>query len=130
MSNITDQLLPLADETTKLLKALAHPARLVICCKLKESELSVGEMETELGIKQPRLSRELGKLREEGLVESRRVSKVIFYRLSDDKRLKAMLEAVCSVMLGQPQSPPLNEPRTKQRKLKHGGYGVFARTNT
>ena len=124
---------PLAEEATALLKALAHPARLMICCQLRHREMSVGEIETTLDIRQPRLSRELGKLREEGLVETRRESKLVFYRLCETGRVASMIDAICSVMLGKvsrvaaPQdtsAPPSPKPN------RAGGYGVFARTGS
>lgn len=121
---------PLADETTTLLKALAHPARLMICCLLKDGERSVGDIEQTIGVRQPRLSRELSKLREEGLVATRRASKVVFYRLSD-ARARAMVEAVCAVMLGRADaSPGVRASLAPPAALpgRRGGYGVFART--
>lgn len=121
-------LAPLADEATTLLKALAHPARLMICCQLRDQEMSVGDMEEQLGIRQPRLSRELGKLREEGLVQTRRESKVIFYHLSDAPRLRAMVDAVCAVMLDKPKNAdPRPTPAGISRAQRPGGYGIFAR---
>ncbi|MEO1149664.1 MAG: metalloregulator ArsR/SmtB family transcription factor [Pseudomonadota bacterium] len=128
--NITiDQMVPLADEATSLLKALAHPARLMICCKLRNAELSVSEIEKELDIKQPRLSRELSKLRDEGLVETRRESKVIFYRLADRPRVHGMVDAICAVMLGKPiVVDPTSSSPSKRRPNPAGGYGVFATT--
>ena len=119
----------LADEATALLKALSHPVRLVICSRLKDGEMSVGDMERELGIRQPGLSRELGRLREEGLVEARRKSKVIFYRLSGAPRLKGMIEAVCAVMLEEDAQSrtPAGAPSTI-RPQPPGGYGIFSRS--
>ncbi|MGA1342170.1 MAG: ArsR/SmtB family transcription factor [Hyphomonas sp.] len=128
MTPDTAHLAPLADEATALLKALAHPARLMICCQLKDREMSVGDMEDTLGIKQPRLSRELGKLREEGLVQTRRESKVVFYQLADVPRLREMVDAVCAVMLGQARNLPQKQPaHPTPQKHRPGGYGVFAR---
>lgn len=127
----TMALAPMADEATTLLKSLAHPARLLICCQIKDAEMSVGDMETHLGIKQPRLSRELGKLREDGLVVTRRESKVIFYRLSDAPRLRAMVEAICAVMLDQPANPArAASTRPVPKAHRPGGYGIFARPIT
>ncbi len=125
------ELQPLADEATALLKALAHPARLMICCQLRDREMSVGEIEDTLGVRQPRLSRELGKLRDEGLVETRRESKTVFYRLSEKGRVRAMLDAICGVMLGKDPiastiATSLGSPKLKPNRA--GGYGVFART--
>jgi len=128
MTPDTASLAPLADEATALLKALAHPARLMICCQLKDREMSVGDMEEQLGIRQPRLSRELGKLREDGLVKTRRESKVIFYQLADKPRLREMVDAVCAVMLGQTKGLPQKQPpRPAKQTHRPGGYGVFAR---
>lgn len=121
--------LPVVIESARLLKALSHPARLTICCQLRRGEMSVGDMESRLGIHQPRLSRELGKLREEGLVSTRRESKVIFYHLSDQRAID-LVDAVCDVMAEQKPvseaAPPSNAP--KSRPNPPGGYGVFART--
>ncbi|UTW54643.1 metalloregulator ArsR/SmtB family transcription factor [Kordiimonas sp. SCSIO 12610] len=129
-----DQMEPLAEEATSLLKALAHPSRLMICCKLRHAELSVGDIEKQLQIKQPNLSRELMKLRDEGLVETRRESKVIFYRLADKPRVQGMIDGICAVMLGQAPAPATMEaPSTntpKRRPNPAGGYGVFATTRS
>jgi len=125
----TRKLSPLAQEATDLLKALAHPERLMICCQLRDTEMSVGDIENTLGIRQPRLSRELSKLRETGLVETRRDSKLVFYRLSDKPRVRDMVDAICAVMLGK--DLPVSEysrPSPPIRPERPGGYGVFART--
>ncbi len=115
------------DDATSLLKALSHPARLLICCQLRDNEMSVGTMETTLGIKQPRLSRELAKLREGGLIIARRESKVVFYKLSEDVRAREMIDAICNVMIEG--RPILQTQQSKpRRKNPTGGYGIFART--
>ncbi len=92
---------PLARDAAGLLKALAHPARLMICCQLRTGEMAVGELERTLGIRQPNLSRELGRLREDGILGTRRESRVVFYRLVD-ARARSLIDAVCEVMLGRP----------------------------
>lgn len=129
MTPLSTDLAPLASEATELLKALAHPERLMICCQLRDQEMSVGDIETTLGIKQPRLSRELSKLRDTGLVETRKQSKLVFYRLSDTPRVRQMVDAICAVMLGKVPPPtvgPSAPPKLKPNRP--GGYGVFART--
>ena len=95
---------PLMQEATGLLKSLGHPDRLMICCQLRDGEMSVGDLEADLGIPQPRLSRELAKLREEGVLTARRDARQVFYSLSD-KRAHAMVDAICSVMLGKRADP-------------------------
>ena len=128
MTPETENIEPLMEEATALLKSLSHPARLMICCQLREGEMAVGDMETELEIRQPRLSRELAKLREEGLVETRRASKVIFYRLAEGSRVRAMVDAICAVMLDKTDVLAAR-PVMGSRKNRAGGYGVFARTS-
>ena len=121
----------LAEAASSLLKALAHPARLKLCCQLRRGEHAVGELEALLDIRQPRLSRELAKLREEGLVETRRQSKIVYYRLNDTQPVAAMVDAICAVMQGDPPPSrrPQSTPRTP-RPNRAGGYGVFARSLT
>ena len=129
MTPLSNDVAPLASEATELLKALAHPERLIICCQLRDTEMSVGDIESTLGIKQPRLSRELSKLRDTGLVQTRKESKLVFYTLSDKPRVRDMVDAICAVMLGK--TAPSSAGVIAAPKLKPnrpGGYGVFART--
>ncbi|MEM5516255.1 metalloregulator ArsR/SmtB family transcription factor [Henriciella sp. AS95] len=131
MNRVSKEMRPLADEAASLLKALSHPARLMICCQLRGQELSVGEIEEVLDIHQPRLSRELAKLREEGLVETRREAKSIFYRLAEESRVGPMIDAICMVMMGKvaPDVKPLARiARTAFVKTTVSeGAGQFAR---
>ena len=41
MTHDTLNMQPLAEEATRLIKALAHPERLMICCQLRDGELEV-----------------------------------------------------------------------------------------
>ena len=66
------------------LKTLAHEGRLMILCHLGSGEKSVGELEQLLEIRQAAVSQMLARLREEGLVETRRDGKTIFYSLADE----------------------------------------------
>ncbi len=70
------------DRFCDILKLVANPNRLRILSHLLEGETSVGDLETGLGLKQPNLSHELRKLRDHGLVNTRRQSKIVFYTLS------------------------------------------------
>ncbi|MFZ5608743.1 MAG: metalloregulator ArsR/SmtB family transcription factor [Pseudomonadota bacterium] len=83
-----------AHDISRLMKILAHPSRLLIACQLAQGEMAVGDLETLLNIRQPGLSQQLALLREEGLVATRRQSKVIFYHLSD-ARLARMIGVLC-----------------------------------
>jgi DNA-binding transcriptional ArsR family regulator len=71
-----------AGRAAELLKALANEHRLLVLCQLVTGEKSVGELEQLLGLRQPHLSQHLMRLREDGLVETRRESRQIFYRLA------------------------------------------------
>jgi len=72
-----------AGDAARLLKALANDHRLLILCMLVEGELSVSEMNERLDLSQSALSQHLARLREEGLVETRREAQTIFYRVAD-----------------------------------------------
>jgi len=76
-----------AAEAAGTLRSLSHPDRLMLLCQLSQGERSVGELEELLGIQQPNLSQQLGVLRSEGLVETRREGKRIFYSVKDPKVL-------------------------------------------
>lgn len=71
-----------AAEVAALLKALAHPDRLLLLCQLVETERSVGELGELAGLKQPSLSQQLGVLRAERLVATRREGKQKVYRIA------------------------------------------------
>ena len=71
-----------AHQASSFLKSLTHPHRLMILCLLDGSERSVSDLEEHLGLRQPTLSQQLAKLRAEGLVETRRSGKFIYYRLA------------------------------------------------
>lgn len=66
-----------------LLRSLANENRLVILCLLAAGEVSVGQLEAMTGARQPTVSQQLARLRADGLVESRREGKVIYYTLAN-----------------------------------------------
>ena len=72
-----------AASAAQYLKTLAHEGRLMILCHLGSGEKSVGELESLLEIRQAAVSQMLARLREEGLVQTRREGKTIFYSLAD-----------------------------------------------
>jgi ArsR family transcriptional regulator len=76
-----------------LLKALGNPDRLLLLCQLTQGEFCVSELESMLGIQQPTLSQQLGVLREEQLVTTRREGKQIYYSLAS-KEAMAVLEVL------------------------------------
>jgi DNA-binding transcriptional ArsR family regulator len=79
-----------AADTSALLKTLANPDRLLLLCQISQGECCVGELEEALDIHQPTLSQQLGILREEGLVSTRRDGKRIYYSIASDKAMAVM----------------------------------------
>lgn len=74
-----------AADAEAFLRSLASRHRLMILCSLLEGEVPVGELVRRLGLSQSNLSQHLAKLREEGLVATRRDGTVIFYRIGSDR---------------------------------------------
>lgn len=79
-----------AGEACKLLKTLGNSDRLLLLCQISQGERCVGDLEEELGIRQPTLSQQLTVLRNEGLVQTRREGKQIYYSVSSDTALDLM----------------------------------------
>ena len=80
-----DLLMEQARKASDLLKALSHEVRLVILCLLSEGEKSVSELEEILTMPQAAVSQQLARLRLEGLVQSRRDGRMIYYSLMNDE---------------------------------------------
>ncbi len=85
-----DDMQAAAGEACRLLKVLSNPDRLLILCRLAEGEMSVGQLEESLGIRQPTLSQQLTVLREEALVATRREGKHIHYRIDSPQAMAVM----------------------------------------
>ncbi|WP_353235819.1 metalloregulator ArsR/SmtB family transcription factor [Diaphorobacter ruginosibacter] len=79
-----------AAEAVAMLKLLGNEDRLMLLCQLAEAERTVGELQELTGIGQPTLSQQLGVLRREGVVGTRREGKFIWYRLRDERSLELM----------------------------------------
>lgn len=78
----TMELADLAGEASQFLKAIANQDRLLILCMLVDDDMNVSALEGVTGIPQPRLSQHLARLRQEGLVKTRRNAKEICYSLA------------------------------------------------
>jgi ArsR family transcriptional regulator, virulence genes transcriptional regulator len=75
-----------ATKVAHLLRALANERRLMILCKLVEwGEAKVGTLAEAVGLSQSALSQHLSRMREEGLVEFRRESQALWYRIADPR---------------------------------------------
>ncbi|MDX1715324.1 MAG: metalloregulator ArsR/SmtB family transcription factor [Anderseniella sp.] len=90
---ILNDMMSSAKDATDFLKALAHEGRLAILCKLSDGECTVTELEEMLSARQAAVSQQLARLRLEGLVDTRREGKTIYYSIADPKvkRMIALL---------------------------------------
>jgi DNA-binding transcriptional ArsR family regulator len=79
-----------ANQAVGALKLLANVERMLLLCQLAQGEMCVSDLEAQLGIRQPTLSQQLGVLRSEGVVDTRREGKNIFYRVADPDLLEIL----------------------------------------
>jgi ArsR family transcriptional regulator len=79
-----------AGEAAALLKALAHEARLMVLCQLLAGEHSAGALQQSSGLSQSALSQHLARLRDEGLVATRRDAQTIYYRLAEPNVIRVL----------------------------------------
>jgi DNA-binding transcriptional ArsR family regulator len=102
---------------SSFLKSLANENRLVILCALAEGEKNVGELENILGVRQPTLSQQLARLRADKMVETRRESKQIYYRLCNEDAelvLGLIFELFCTG--GSQDLEPKSRAKTDETK--------------
>lgn len=76
-----------AQSACRLMKVMSNPDRLLLLCQLSQGERCVSELEALTGIVQPTLSQQLGVLRDDGLVDTRREGKRIYYRIVSEAAL-------------------------------------------
>jgi len=81
-----------AAEAAALLKLLANENRLLILCRLTlKVEMAVGDLATAVGLSQSALSQHLARMREEGLVTTRREAQTIFYRIANENAQRLLI---------------------------------------
>ncbi|MBS1183251.1 MAG: bigR 1 [Proteobacteria bacterium] len=88
-----------AEEAARLLSALGQTKRLMVLCRLVDREMSVGALAESVGLGQSALSQHLARLRDLGIVATRREAQTIYYRLASDnaRRLIGVLyEIYCA----------------------------------
>ena len=84
-----------ADVADKL-SLLSNANRLMVLCHLLEGEQSVGALQAQLALSQSALSQHLARLRDAGMVATRRESQSIFYRIADP-RLHDLIDALYGI---------------------------------
>lgn len=72
-----------AGRAAALLRLIGNEKRLMVLCQLADGELPVGAIQHRIGLSQSALSQHLARLREEGVVATRRESQTIYYRIAD-----------------------------------------------
>lgn len=95
-----------ATNAASLLRALSNEQRLLILCYLaEEGELSVGQLGDRLDLSQSALSQHLARLREEGIVATRKQAQTIFYSVKDSnaQQVLALLHDLFCPELGGDQ---------------------------
>jgi DNA-binding transcriptional ArsR family regulator len=108
-----EKLLPNAEKAEAFLKALASKHRLMVLCELHHGERSVGALVEAVGLSQSALSQHLARLRQDGLVTTRRDAQTIYYTLAneDASRVMALLyELFC----GDRPAPTALTPGSKE----------------
>lgn len=70
-----------AQQTAALLKVMSNENRLMILCTLMNNEMSVSELNNHIPLSQSALSQHLAVLRKDEIVDTRRVSQTIYYRV-------------------------------------------------
>ena len=87
---------------SRLFKALGDDTRLRIVALLSQGELCVCHVQEALGLTQPNASRQLGVLRDAGVVEARREGTWTYYKLAAqpdghrDRQLQALVRGFAS----------------------------------
>ncbi|WP_137044991.1 helix-turn-helix transcriptional regulator [Pseudolabrys sp. FHR47] len=89
-----------AADAASLLKLLANENRLLILCRLAVAgEASVGTLCDAIDLSQSALSQHLAKMRQDGLLATRRDAQTIYYRIADEdagRLLKVLKDIYCS----------------------------------
>ena len=92
-----------APRAAGLMNALGNESRLMILCALTEGERSVGELNQVVPLSQSALSQQLARLRQQGLVDTRRSSQTIFYSLASGPA-RQVIELLHSIYCGVPEA--------------------------
>ena len=95
-----------AGRAAALLRLLGNETRLLVLCQLAEGEHSVGALQARIDLSQSALSQHLAKLRNDGIVATRRESQTIHYRIADPAALRViqtLAELFCPPHPGEPE---------------------------
>lgn len=102
-----DQLMRKARKASDFLKALSHENRLLLLCLLAEKERSVTDLENILSLRQPTVSQQLARLRLDGMVDTRRDGKTIYYSLANED-VRQLISVIYGIFCEAPPVPANN----------------------
>lgn len=107
-----------AEDASRLLKTLGNPQRLRVLCLLADREMSVGQINEQLpDLGQSALSQHLAKLREEGVVRTRRESQTIWYALEPGPA-ERIIASLYSIYCAVDENPRTRKARPAAAKAK------------
>jgi len=97
-ANLSKAILKQCESVSQILKSLSHATRLKVLCSVMDGEKSVMELTEFCGITQSAMSQFLARMRDDGLLISRKEHQFVYYSVADQKLiqlLKAMKEIYC-----------------------------------
>lgn len=87
------------ESVAKIMKALAHPQRLMLLCHLSTGEKTVGELEEVCSVSQSAVSQFLNRMKLEGLVQSEKRGLHVYYSIANPK-IKKLITALSDIFCG------------------------------
>ena len=115
---VVEELESVAAEVAAILRALGNERRLMIVCKLAEwGEANVTTLAEAVGLSQSALSQHLAKLRERRIVDFRRDSQTLWYRISDP-RVEELFVALHGLFCRPHSNGTRHAPAAKRRKQR------------
>lgn len=97
-----------AQEQAEFCRIFGHPRRIRIVWALNTEEMSVGELARAIGDTLQNTSRHLQRMKDKGVLSSRRMGQTVYYRLIDQEPLNRchQLMTVSDTPVSQDQSLP------------------------
>jgi DNA-binding transcriptional ArsR family regulator len=94
-----------AARAAALLRLLGNEKRLMVLCQLADGEMSVGQLQATVGLSQSALSQHLARMREDGVLATRREAQTIFYRIADPAALR-VIQTLAELFCPDGSTPP------------------------
>jgi len=79
------EILEKSAQVSKIMDILSHEKRLALLCMLSEGEKNIAELTRDLDISQSLVSQFALKMKDQGILESRKQGKEVFYHVVDTK---------------------------------------------